>query len=66
MLSRENTNYNIFDEEDNLKYDSVDLQIKKDYNILQPTVFSFNHFFCYFFIFTSILGMLLIMYYCFY
>ena len=48
MLSRENTNYNIFDEEDNTQNDSVDLHINKDYNILQPTAFSINHFCCYF------------------
>jgi len=66
MLSRENTNYDIFHEEDNTQNDSVDLHIKKDYNILHSTAFSINIFCCYFFIFISILGMLLIMYYYFY
>jgi|688.fasta_scaffold358129_2 hypothetical protein len=68
MLTRENTNYDVFDEE---KYESIDLHNKNQnhiHNQLNAEVngISINHYCCYFVIFISVLGMLFIIYYFFY
>jgi len=71
MLTSENTNYDIFDEENQEKYESIDLHNKNQnhiHNQLNAEVngISINNYCCYFVVFNSILGMLLIMYYYFY
>jgi hypothetical protein len=68
MLTRENTNYDVFDEE---KYESIDLHNKNQnhiHNQLNAEVngISINHYCCYFVIFISVLCMLFIIYYFFY
>ena len=71
MLTRENTNYDVFDEENEEKYESIDLYNKNQHHInnqlnAEVNGISINNYCCYFVVFNSILGMLLIMYYYFY
>jgi hypothetical protein len=71
MLTRENTNYDVFDEENEEKYESIDLHNKNQHHIPTPlnaevNGISINHYCCYFVIFISVLGMLFIIYYFFY
>jgi hypothetical protein len=65
MLTSENTNYDIFDEENQEKYESIDLHNKNQnhiHNQLNAEVngISINYFCYYFLLFNSILGMLII------
>jgi hypothetical protein len=78
MLTRENTNYDVFDEENEQneeKYESIDLHNKNQHHInththtqlnAEVTGISINHCCCYFILFNSTLSMLLIIYYFFY
>ena len=79
MLTREKTNYDVFDEENeqhgqneqNEKYESIDLHNKNQphiHNQLNAELngIAINHYCCYFLVFNSVLCMVLIIYYLFY